>query len=360
MKASQIISAESGKASSNNLLVSIIIPCRNEEKFISTCIESIMSNTYPRNKMEILIIDGMSDDKTREIIDEYANLYPFIRLLVNPQKSIPAGLNLGIKNAKGQIVVRMDAHSTYDKKYISNCVEYLLRYQADMVGGVWITVPGSDSLIARSIALVLTHRFGVGNADYRVGSTEMKYVDTVPFGCYKKDVFDRIGLYDEEMLRNEDDELNNRLIKKGGRILLVPNIISYYHSRDSLNKLWRMGYQYGYFKPLVLIKSWKVFAFRQFVPPVFVVGLLLSGALSLINNFFLVPFLVIIGSYVLATSAFSFGLAAKRGAAFYLSIPLCFATLHFSYGIGYLMGILKFIVFKRHKKKKMCDVPLTR
>jgi glycosyltransferase involved in cell wall biosynthesis len=360
MKATQAMSPENLTASNNNLLVSIIIPCRNEEKFISKCIQSIMANTYPKNKMEILIIDGMSDDKTREIVKECTETYPCIRLLDNPMRSIPAALNIGIKNLKGQIVVRMDAHSTYEENYIANCVSYLLRYGADNVGGIWITVPGNDSLIARSIALVLSHRFGVGNADYRIGSQEMKYVDTVPFGCYKKEVFDRIGPYDEEMLRNEDDEFNNRLIKKGGKILLVPNIISYYHSRDSLKKLWRMGYQYGYFKPLVLIKAGQVSTFRQLVPPVFVAGLVLSGALSLMSKFFLVPFLMILVSYLLANLAFSFGLAAKKGAAFFLSIPLCFATLHFSYGIGYSMGILKFIVFRRHTKRETCDVPLTR
>jgi cellulose synthase/poly-beta-1,6-N-acetylglucosamine synthase-like glycosyltransferase len=340
--------------------VSIIIPCRDEEKFIAHCIDSILSNTYPKEKMEILVVDGMSDDKTREIIEEYAKSYPFIRLLDNPSRSIPAALNIGVRNVKGQIVVRMDAHSTYDKNYIANCVKYLIRYRADNVGGVWVTVPANNSLVARSIALALSHRFGVGNADYRIGAKEPKYVDTVPFGCYRRDVFDRVGLYDEDMLRNEDDEFNSRLIKKGGRILLVPEIISYYRARDSLQKLWRMGYQYGYFKPLVLIKTGKVFTFRQLVPPLFVMGLLLSAGLSLISKFFLVPLLLILGSYSLANSAFSFSLAAKNGTGVFLFTLIAFSTLHFSYAFGYLMGILNFVIIKNHKKRKIYDIPLTR
>jgi cellulose synthase/poly-beta-1,6-N-acetylglucosamine synthase-like glycosyltransferase len=360
MKRTQPIPTGGLTSSINDASVSLVIPCRNEEKFIAHCVESILSNTYPKERMEILIVDGMSDDKTREIIKEYAKAYPFIRLLDNPRRSIPAALNIGIRNVKGQIVVRMDAHSTYDKNYIAKCVEYLRRYRADNVGGVWVTVPGSNTLVARSIALVLSHRFGVGNAYYRTGVKEVKYVDTVPFGCFRKDIFDRIGLYDEEMLRNEDDEFNNRLIKKGGKILLVPNIISYYHSRDSLKKLWRMGYQYGYFKPLVFIKAGKVSTFRQLVPPVFAAGLVLSCALSLMNKFFLIPFLMILVSYLFANLAFSFGLAVKNGIGVFLVAPVTFSTLHFSYAFGYLMGLLKFAVFRDHKKKKIYDVPLTR
>ena len=215
-------------------MVSIIIPCRDERRFIEKCLLSIIANDYPKESLQVLVVDGMSEDGTREILNQFSGKYPFIKMLDNPKKIVPVALNIGIKQARGNVIIRMDAHNVYGKDYISKCVKYLRKYNIDNVGGICITLPGRNTLLAQSIALALSHPFGVGNAHFRIGLKGPKYVDTVPFGCYKREVFEKIGLFDEDLVRNQDDELNVRLQRNGGKILLVPEIVSYYYARDSL------------------------------------------------------------------------------------------------------------------------------
>ncbi len=324
----------------------IIVPCRNEEKYIGNCLDSVIAQDYPKDKLEVLVVDGMSEDGTREVIKDYVLKNPYIKLLDNPSRIVPAALNIGIKNAHGDIIIRMDAHNIYEKDYISKCVTYLTKHDVDNVGGIWITLPGNETFIGKSIALVLSHSFGVGNAYFRTGSKEPKYVDTVPFGCYKKEVFEKIGLFDEDLVRNQDDEFNLRLIKNGGKILLVPDIVSYYYARDSLGKLWKMYFQYGYFKPLVAQKIGAVLTWRQLIPAIFVGSLIFTGLLSFFSSYFLWLFSLIIGLYLFANLAFSFSIALKKGLQLLPFLVISFATLHFSYGIGYLKGVWDFVVLK--------------
>jgi cellulose synthase/poly-beta-1,6-N-acetylglucosamine synthase-like glycosyltransferase len=340
--------------------VSIIIPCRNEGKFIGRCLDSIIAQDYSKHSLEVLLIDGMSVDETREVIGDYVLKNPYIKLLDNPKRIVPVALNIGIKNAHGDIIIRMDAHNIYEKDYINKCVTYLTKYNVDNVGGICITLPGNDTFIGKSIALVLSHPFGVGNAYFRIGAKEPKYVDTVPFGCYKKEVFKKIGLFDEDLVRNQDDEFNLRLIKNGGKILLVPEIVSYYYVRDSLGKLWKMYFQYGYFKPLVAKKIGAVLTWRQLIPSVFVGLLTLSGLLSFFSDYFLWLFLLIIVLYLSALFLSSFSIAFKKGLKLLPALAISFVTLHFSYGLGYLKGIWDFVVLKRHKKKRIEDMAITR
>lgn len=341
-------------------IVSIIIPSRNEEKFIGKCLESIIVNDYPKDKLEILVVDGMSNDWTREIVQEYADKYLWVKLIDNPKRIVPTAMNIGIKNASGNIIIRMDAHNVYDKSYISKCVKYLNDYNVDNVGGICITLPGDNTVIAESIALALSHPFGVGNAYYRIGLKEPKFVDTVPFGCYKKEVFEKSGLFDEDLIRNQDDEFNMRLIKNGGKILLVPEIVSYYYARDSISKLWKMYFQYGYFKPLVCQKVGAILTWRQLVPALFVGSLITSGVLSVFFKSFLIVSLFIIFSYLIANVSFSLSAAFKKGLKYLFTLPIVFATLHISYGVGYLKGIFDFMLLKKHERKKMADISLTR
>lgn len=341
-------------------MVSVIIPCRNEEKYIAKCLDSIINNNYAQTALEVLVVDGMSDDSTREIVRKYADNYAWIKLLDNPKKIVPTAMNIGIKNAKGDIIIRMDAHNRYSKDYISKCVEYLQKYNVDNVGGVWVTLPGGNTLTAHSIALGLSSPFGIGNAYFRLGLREPKYVDTVPFGCYKKEVFDRIGLFDEDLIRNQDDEFNLRLIKNGDKILLVPDIVSYYYARDSLAKLWKMYFQYGYFKPLVAYKIRTILTWRQLVPPVFISSLIFLGVFSFFFKFSSLIFLFVILGYLLINMGFSSLISAKEGVKYIFVLPITFAVLHFSYGFGYLKGILDFIIFKKHLRKKIEDIPITR
>ena len=224
----------------------------------------------------MLVVDGMSTDGTRKIVAEFARDHPFIKLLDNPRRITPAALNIGIAQARGDIIIRVDAHSTYPPNYLSSLVAWQEKTGADNVGGAWRILPGGDTPMARAIAVGLAHPFGVGNAYYRIGASAPRWVDTVPFGCYRREVFTRIGLFDEDHVRTEDDEFNLRLRKNGGRILLVPEIVIDYYARESLPKIWRMYYYYGYFKPLVARKLGLVLSLRHLIPSLLVLTLAVS------------------------------------------------------------------------------------
>ncbi|MDD2890468.1 MAG: glycosyltransferase family 2 protein [bacterium] len=343
-----------------SLFISIIIPCRNEENFISKCLDSILANEYPKDRIEILVSDGMSEDGTREIIRRYSEKYFFVKLLDNHQKVTPIAMNIGIKHSIGEIIVIVSAHSILDKEFLKHSVEYLETTEADAVGGVLIALPGNNSILAQSIAVAISHPFGVGNAYFRIGSKEPKYVDTVPFGCYRKEVFSRVGFFDEELIRNQDDEFNFRLIKNGGKILLIPDIISYYSVRDSLSKLWNMYFQYGYFKPLVVKKVGGVCTWRQLVPLAFISSLIISGICSIFFRLCGMSFVAIALFYIIVNSMFSFSICIKKGIKHFISLFISFATLHFAYGLGYLKGIWNFIILKKSQRRAIKDVPLTR
>lgn len=345
----------------NNLpFVSIIIPCRNEEKFIGKCLDSIIAQEYPKDKLEVLVVDGMSNDKTRDVLKVYADKYSFIKTLDNPQKVTPIAMNVGIKKAYGDYILILSSHSKIDKIFVKKNIENILKNGADCVGGVMITLPANDTILVQSIAFSLSHPFGVGNAYFRIGSKEPKYVDTVPFGCYKREVFQRMGLFDEDLARNQDDEFNLRLIKNGGKILLVPDIVSYYYARDSLRKLWKMYFQYGYFKPLVVKKVGAVLTGRQLMPGIFVGSLIVSGIFSPIVKPSLWFFLLIASIYTIFNVSVSCLVGFKKGLKYISVLPLIFATLHLSYGIGYLKGILDFMILKKYTRKKIKDIPLSR
>jgi glycosyltransferase involved in cell wall biosynthesis len=339
--------------------ISVLIPCRNEAQFIGRCLDSILGNSCPKESMEVLVIDGMSGDTTREIVERYASRHGFIKMLDNPAKIVPVALNIGIKKASGEIILRMDAHSIYDKEYISNCIKYLQEYQADNVGGVCITVPGKQDMLSTAIALGLSSRFGVGNSLFRVGVKGPRYVDTVPFGCYRREVFEKIGFFDEDLVRNQDDEFNARLIRNGGTILLHPAIKSYYNARTSLGKLWRMYYQYGYFKPLVAQKIGAIVTWRQLVPCFFVTAVAASAGLSLVYSAAAHLLLLTLGFYILANLGFSLSTAFLKNIKLFFLLPAVYATLHFSYGLGFQKGIWDFMVLKRSKQKRG-ELPLTR
>jgi glycosyltransferase involved in cell wall biosynthesis len=340
--------------------VSVIVPCRNEERWMSACLQSILDNDYPHDRLEILVADGMSSDGTRGVIESFAARFPCVRLVSNDRKITPTALNLGIAAASGSVIVRMDAHVEYPRNYISSLVGLLEETGADNVGGVCQTLPADGSPTARAIALGMSHPLGVGNSHFRIGASENRWVDTVPFGCYRREVFDRIGTFDEELVRNQDDELNLRLIKHGGRILLSPRIVCKYYARDSLPKLWRMYYQYGYFKPLVVRKLGGVMTVRQLLPPIFVLCLVVTAMTAPWSRIGLFAFAAIAGGYLLAigaVAAASIGRVGLAGAAALLTV---FPTLHLSYGFGYLRGALEFLVFRRSRQGDAGAVPISR
>jgi len=321
--------------------VSIIIPCRNEEKFIGKCLDSIIEQDYPKDKTEILVMDGASEDGTRKIIEDYSKKYPLIKTLNNPQKFTPFALNIGIKNSKGEIIVRMDSHAGYEKDYVSKCVKYLKEYGADNVGGIIRTVPANNTLITESIAYCLSSFFGAGGSYFRTGSKNPRWVDTVFGGCYKKEVFDKIGLFNEKLKRSQDFEFNLRLKKSGGKILLVPDITAYYYPQSTLDGFFNHNFEDGVWAimPLKFVKM--PFSLRHYLPLLFV----LSFLLTFILGFFFFParllFDLIFGTYLLLSVFFSLGIAFKRGFRYLFSMPVVFAYRHFGYGLGSLWGIIK-------------------
>ncbi|MDP1817541.1 MAG: glycosyltransferase family 2 protein, partial [Leadbetterella sp.] len=328
--------------------------------FIGKCLDAIIVNDFPKNKLEVFVVDGMSDDGTRQLISDYTKKFPFIKLLSNEKKVTPVAMNMGIKAAKGEYIIILSSHSEIDHRFLSLNLEGFEKYAADCVGGIIITLPANKTIIAESVALALAHPFGVGNSHFRIGATEPKYVDTVPFGCYKKERIESIGLFDEDLVRNQDDELNLRLLKHGGKILLMPNIISFYHARESLQKLWKMYYQYGHFKPLVAHKVGGVLTWRQLIPALFVSNLIVLGMFSFISHYFFGLFLGVVLLYIMGNLFFAFSVAKRKGLKFFMTLPAVFATLHFSYGTGYIKGIWDFIIIKKQNRNNIGDIPSSR
>ena len=315
----------------NTIFISVIIPCRNEEKYIGECLDTILSQDYPKDKMEILVIDGMSEDKTREIVKEYSKKYSFIKLLENPQKFTPFALNIGIKEARGDYIVRMDAHAGYEIDYISKCVKYLQEYDADNVGGAMKTLAREKTLAAKAIALCLSHPFGVGGSQFRQGIAKPKWVDTVFGGCYKKEVFDKVGLFNEDLIRSQDIEFNLRLKKAGGKILLHPEIISYYYPKSNLNDFFMHNIKDGIWTTLPL-KFVKIpLKLRHYIPLIFILTLPLS-----------------IWPYIFLSLFFSAQIAFReKDFRLFFVTPLVFGVRHIGYGLGSVIGLIKIFLSAR-------------
>lgn len=286
--------------------ISIICPIYNEETYISDCIESIIHQNIDKELLELLLVDGMSTDKTREIVNRYKYEYPWIKLLDNPEKIVPTAMNIGIQNAVGDIIVRIDAHAEFPSNYINELIKQLIVLKADNVGAVCETLPANNTIVAQAIATALSSNFGMGNSYFRVGASKIMEVDTVPFGCFRRDIFDRIGMYDVELIRNQDDELNGRIVKNGGKIYLIPYIVVKYYARDTVKKVGKMFYQYGLYKPLVNKKLGGAVTIRQFFPLVFVLGLILGPLFGLISSYFLVLYLFVIVVYLILSLCFGY------------------------------------------------------
>jgi hypothetical protein len=328
-------------------MLSVICPIYNEEKYIAQCIESLLLQDYPQNDLEILFVDGMSTDKTRGIIASYTKKYPFIKMLDNPKKIVPYAMNTGIKASKGEIIIRLDGHVEYPTNYFSALVKNLKELDADNVGALCETLPCGPSSKEQAIAEALSSSFGMGNSYFRIGCNEVRQVDTVPFGCFKREVFDKVGLYDNELIRNQDDELNGRIIKNGGKIYLIPSIVTKYYARDKISKVRKMFYQYGLYKPLVNKKLGAPATIRQFFPLVFVLGLFFGAILSCLSLIIAVMYLSVVILYLLLACFFTFKSVKKTGrVGLFRYQPFIYLTVHVSYGWGYLVGIYKILMHK--------------
>jgi len=325
------------------ILVSVIVPCYNEERTIGLLLDAVYRQTFPREQTEVILADGMSTDGTREEVARFQREHTGlrVRLVDNPKRNIPSGLNRAIEAAQGEYLVRLDAHSVPAEDYVARCLEALQAGKGENVGGIWQIRPGAKTWIARSIAVAAAHPMGVGDALYRYTS-EAAYVDTVPFGAFRRETLQKVGLFDETLLTNEDYELNTRIRKNGGRVWLDPRIQSAYFARSSLGALARQYWRYGYWKWRMLRRYPETLRWRQALPPVFVIGLLGLLLLSLVWQ----PARILLGftlcAYVFVLFLGSLSPAWKRkDAALLAGVPLAIACMHLSWGSGLIFSLMR-------------------
>ena len=332
--------------------VSIIIPCFNEEKTIRLLLEAIYEQTFPRADMEVVIADGLSTDNTRNVIQNFQVSHPdlAIKLIDNPKRFIPAGLNRAIEAADGDIVVRLDAHSVPSPTYVARSVQALEDKKGANIGGVWKIKPGGSDWLAKSIAVAASLPLGVGDALYRVGG-EPQEVDTVPFGAFYKSLVDEIGLFDENLLSNEDYEFNVRIRKSGKKIWLDPSIESQYFSRSTIPALIKQYWRYGYWKYKMLKRYPDTLRWRQGLPPLFVLSLILLSGLSFFRIEIAWLLLLEVSIYlILLVSAGMYAAYKKRIGYLSIGLPVSIASMHVSWGLAFLLSLLDSVWMKWRSK----------
>lgn len=319
------------------IVVSVVMPVLNEEKYIKGCIESLLKQDYPTEYMEWIFVDGCSSDRTVELLQDFQKQYPGLILIINnPQRIVPFAMNTGISVSKGKYIVRLDAHADYATDYISKCVHYLDTTDADNVGGVAETK--SNGFIGDCIARMLSSKFGVGNSGFRTNG-KTGYVDTVPFGAFRREIFSKYGGYDERLVRNQDNELNYRIRKNGGKILLCDDIHLSYYCRDSIHGISDMARKNGMWNIITMKLCPGAMGVRHFIPLIFVISILGLGIMGLVSKFFWWLLFVELILYFALNSFFS---VQKSGSIkqFFVLI-LLFPIFHISYGIGSLNGLIK-------------------
>jgi glycosyltransferase involved in cell wall biosynthesis len=358
------------KSSDPTPLVSVIIPCRNEATFIAGCLDSILRNGYPLDRLEVLVVDGMSEDGTREVLDRYAVQHPCIRIIENPRKVTPNALNLGLRQVQGACVLRVDAHAGLAPDYIRGCVDALAQYGADVAGGIMKATPTVATVVGRAIVAAVSHPFGVGNSYFRIHSTDPKWVDTVFCACYRRDVFDRMqvavdrrsaaasqvaatadceGPFNVQLARGQDMDFNLRLKRIGGRILLVPSIGSFYYARSDIKSFWSQSWKNGLWAVLPFAYSEGTpISMRHLVPLGFVSIVLGTWTLGLV----LTPSLWTCGAIIAAYGAINIAASVHaawraRSLAMTFIMPIIFFTLHTGYGLGSLWGLA--MLASRHR-----------
>ena len=324
--------------------VSVVIPCRNESDHIENCVRSILGQEPPPGGFEIIVADGMSDDGTREILERIARDHSRLKIIDNPDRITPCGMNAGIRAGRGQYIAIMGAHHRYAPDYLRSSLEVLQETGADNVGGSLIFV--GESRLQKAIAMAHHSPFAVGGARWHNVNYEGP-VDTVFGGVYRREVFDRIGLLDEELARNQDDEFNLRLTRAGGKIWQSPRIKSWSMPRASLSALFQQYVQYGYWKVRVIQKHKLPASMRHLVPGCFVLLLGILSLASLLWSSAAWGLLALVTTYGFCILTASILTAGRNGLAFFVLLPMVFATYHFGYGYGFLSGIWDFVILRR-------------
>ena len=319
----------------DGIFISVIVPVYNEEKYLDACVLSMLEQDYPKELMEWIFVDGMSNDETPAMLEGYRQQYPdLIYVLKNPNKTVPYAMNLGILQAKGQYIIRLDAHAEYAADYFSKCVQLLEETGADNVGGVMETK--SRTAQGAVIAKMLSSKFGVGDSQFRTNGAD-GYVDTVPFGAFRREIFEQVGLYDERLTRNQDSELNYRIIHHGGKIYLSNQIKLAYYCRDSFGGIMRMAQTNGKWNIITSKLCPGAMRLRHFIPCFFVLSLFVMPILSILWRPFLGLFLLELAAYLVLDVLFS--VRSASGALEVLYLMGLFPAFHICYGWGSIQGI---------------------
>jgi succinoglycan biosynthesis protein ExoA len=322
--------------------VSIIVPARNEEKSIARCLDSLLCQDY-ESICEILVFDGVSEDRTRHIVQQIATKKPLIRLMDNPKIQQAGAMNAGITMAKGEIVIRADAHAQYEQDYVSQCVHHLETTDASNVGGPMRPVIG-PSLIEKAIGFCYLSRFGMGVARFHNSRAE-GYADTVWLGAFWKKVLDKLGPFNEEVPRIDDILYNYRLRAAGYKIFLTPRIKSFYFPTRTLRAFLKKAFNNGFAIGRAFLLLPRAFASRHFAPFGFVVTLLIVGVLSVPMHWLRLPFAMLLALHLSLGVAFSLPCLRSGGLRLFGIMPLVFLALHFQYGVGTLCGLAGEILF---------------
>jgi succinoglycan biosynthesis protein ExoA len=323
--------------------VSVIVPCFNEQETILQLLEAVLNQSYPLNEIEVIIADGLSTDHTRDLISAFQDTHPnfTIRIIDNKKRIIPSGLNRAIEAAQGEYILRMDAHSIPDRDYIKFCINGLEKELGDNIGGIWKIQPGAKNWIAKAIAVAASHPLGVGDALYRIGGKAQE-VDTVPFGAFRRELINKIGMFDETLITNEDYEFNTRVRQSGGKVWLDPSIRSVYFARSSIKELAHQYWRYGYWKAQMLRKYPKTLRWRQVIPPLFVLALISLGLLSLIWYFASLLLVIIVLLYTTVIIILGFKMSINhKDFSMTIGVPFAIVTIHLSYGSALLWGLVK-------------------
>lgn len=320
--------------------VSVVVPVRNEERYIGRSLRSILAQDYPSHLVEVLVADGMSDDGTRELIRELQTVDRRLRLVDNPGRIVSLGLNIALPLALGTVIVRVDGHCEIDAAYVRRAVAHLSDRSVAAVGGPLLTI--GETPVARMIATAMSSRFGVGDSTFRVGGFGTSDVDTVAFPGYSRSALSEAGPFDEELVRNQDDEYSYRLRAMGYRIVFAPDMRAVYYSRGTLRSLWRQYFQYGYWKVRVMQKHPRQMRIRQFVPPLFVAAMAGAVAAATMTWWGWMTLAAVLIAYAAANLAASILAAGRTGWRAIAMLSAAFATLHLSYGSGFLAGLCRF------------------
>jgi len=338
--------------------VSIVMPIRNEADFIERTLNSVLGNDYPSEKMEVLVADGSSDDGTQEIVRRIGEKDSRVKLLQNAGKIVSTGLNIALRKSKGEVFIRIDGHCEIGKDFIRKSINCLQEHsEAWVCGGYWKTI--SQGYIGKAIATATQTPIGVGNAKHRLGNFD-GWVDTLPYGVHHHWVVEKIGYFDEELVRNQDDEFNLRVRLAGGKIWLSSSIWSIYYSRSSLKKLWRQYFQYGFWRIRTLQKHKRPATVRQVIPIFFLLSIITFAVGGFVLDIFWWALLAELSIYLLVQILGIFSVGRKSGWQYAPAAVIVFAILHFGYGLGGLWGIVRFILLRRKWMKPPTEFKLSR